>query len=56
MVNSNTSLLTLTLGDDKSHYWSSTAVSGSSEAYIGDGTPKDRDLQYRVIAVRKNDN
>ena len=43
-------------GDDKSHYWSSTAVSGSSEAYIGDGTPKDRDLQYRVIAVRKNDN
>ena len=43
-------------GDDKSHYWSSTAVSGSSEAYIGDGTPKDRDLQYRVIAARKNDN
>ena len=43
-------------GDDKSHYWSSTAVSGSSEAYIGDGTPKDRDLPYRVIAVRKNDN
>ena len=43
-------------GDDKSHYWSSTAVSGSSKAYIGDGTPKDRDLQYRVIAVRKNDN
>lgn len=40
-------------GDDKSHYWSSTAVSGSSEAYIGDGTPKDRDLEYRVIAVRK---
>ena len=40
-------------GDDKSHYWSSTAVSGSSEAYIGDGTPKDRDLKYRVIAVRK---
>lgn len=43
-------------GDDKSHYWSSTAVSGSSEAYIGDGTPKDRDLHYRVIAVRKKDN
>ena len=43
-------------GDNKANYWSSTAVSGSSEAYIGDGTPKDRDLQYRVIAVRKNDN
>ena len=43
-------------GDDKSNYWSSTAVSGSAEAYIGDGTPKDRDLQYRVIAARKNDN
>ncbi len=43
-------------GDDKSHYWSSTAVSGTSEAYIGDGTPKDRDLSYRVIAVRKKDN
>ena len=43
-------------GDDKSHYWSSTAVDGASEAYIGDGTVKDRDLQYRVIAVRKNDN
>ena len=43
-------------GDDKANYWSSTAVDGASEAYIGDGTVKDRDLQYRVIAVRKNDN
>ena len=40
-------------GDDKANYWSSTAVDGASEAYIGDGTPKDRDLKYRVIAVRK---
>ena len=31
-------------------------VVGNEIAYIGDGTPKDRDLQYRVIAVRKNDN
>ena len=43
-------------GDDKANYWSSTAVDGASEAYIGDGTPKDRDLQYRVIAVRKDEN
>ena len=43
-------------GDDKANYWSSTAVDGASEAYIGDGTPKDRDLEYRVIAVRKKEN
>ena len=43
-------------GDDKANYWSSTAVNGASEAYIGDGTPKDRDLEYRVIAVRKDEN
>lgn len=43
-------------GDDKADYWSSTAVDGASQAYIGDGTPKDRDLEYRVIAVRKNEN
>lgn len=43
-------------GDDKANYWSSTAVDGASEAYIGDGTAKDRDLQYRVIAVRKDEN
>ena len=43
-------------GDDKANYWSSTAVDGASEAYIGDGTKKDRDLQYRVIAVRKDEN
>lgn len=43
-------------GDDKANYWSSTAVDGASQAYIGDGTPKDRDLEYRVIAVRKDEN
>ena len=43
-------------GDDKANYWSSTAVDGASEAYIGDGTAKDRDLQYRVIAVRRDEN
>lgn len=42
-------------GDDRSHYWSSTAVDGAQQAYIGDGTPKDRDLEYRVIAVRKDE-
>lgn len=43
-------------GDDKANYWSSTAVDGASEAYIGDGTAKDRDLEYRVIAVRRDEN
>ena len=43
-------------GDDKANYWSSTAVDGASEAYIGDGSRKDRDLEYRVIAVRKDEN
>lgn len=43
-------------GDNKANYWSSTAVDGASEAYIGDGTQKDRDLQYKVIAVRKDEN
>ena len=43
-------------GDNKANYWSSTAVDGASEAYIGDGTPKDRDLEYRVIAVRRDEN
>ena len=43
-------------GDDKANYWSSTAVDGASEAYIGDGTLKDRDLEYRVIAVRRDEN
>lgn len=42
-------------GDDKANYWSSTAVDGASQAYIGDGTAKDRDLQYRVIAVRRDE-
>ena len=43
-------------GDNKANYWSSTAVDGASEAYIGDGTAKDRDLEYRVIAVRRDEN
>ena len=43
-------------GDNKANYWSSTAVDGASEAYIGDGTTKDRDLKYRVIAVRCDEN
>ena len=42
--------------DNKANYWSSTAVNGATDSYIGDGTPKDRDLEYRVIAVRKNEN
>jgi hypothetical protein len=42
--------------DNKANYWSSTIADGVSEAYIGDGTPKDRDLVYRVIAVRKDEN
>lgn len=43
-------------GDDKANYWSSTAKDGASMAYIGDGTQKDRDLEYRVIAVRRDEN
>ena len=41
--------------DDKANYWSSTAVNGATQAHIGDGTPMDRGLEYRVIAVRKNE-
>lgn len=43
-------------GDDRADYWSSTAVNGATDSYIGDGTPKDRDLEYRVIAVRRDEN
>lgn len=43
-------------GDETANYWSSTAVNGASYAYIGDGTVKDRDSEYRVIAVRKKEN
>ena len=43
-------------GDNKSNYWSSTAVAGAQMAYIGDGSQKDRDEQYSVIAVRKDEN
>ena len=42
--------------DNKADYWSSTAVDGAFKAYIGDGTQQDRDLEYRVIAVRKKEN
>ena len=42
--------------DNKANYWSSTAVNGATDSYIGDGTPKDRDLEYRVIAVRRDEN
>ena len=42
--------------DNRANYWSSTAVNGATQAYIGDGTPKDRDLEYRVIAVRRDEN
>ena len=41
--------------DDKANYWSSTAVNGATQAHIGDGTPMDRGLEYRVIAARKNE-
>ena len=43
-------------GDNRANYWSSTAVNGATDSYIGDGTPKDRDLEYRVIAVRRDEN
>ena len=43
-------------GDDRANYWSSTAVDGATDAYIGDGEVRDRDLEYRVIAVRKKEN
>lgn len=43
-------------GDDKAGYWTSTAVEGAEYAYRGDGTIQDRDLEYRVIAVRKDEN
>ena len=43
-------------GDDKANYWSSTAVNGAIYSHIGDGTQQDRDLEYRVIAVRKKEN
>ena len=43
-------------GDDKANYWSSTAVNGAIYSYIGDGTQQDRDLEYRVIAVRRDEN
>ena len=46
-------------GDDKSLYWSSTAPAEEENrdyAYIGNGSLQDRDLEYRVIAVRKDEN
>ena len=43
-------------GDDRANYWSSTAVDGATDAYIGNGEVRDRDLEYRVIAVRKKEN
>ena len=43
-------------GDDKANYWSSTAVNGGELSHIGNGDEKDRDLEYRVIAVRKDEN
>ena len=46
-------------GDDKANYWSSTAPSEDDKrdyAYIGSGILQDRDLEYRIIAVRKDEN
>lgn len=43
-------------GDDKANYWSSTAVNGGVLSHIGNGDEKDRDLEYRVMAVRKDEN
>jgi hypothetical protein len=43
-------------GDDKANYWSSTAVNGAIYSYIGDGTQKDRDMEFSVIAVRRDEN
>ena len=42
-------------GDAAANYWSSTTA-GTTTAWTGGGEEKDRDLEYRVIAVRKNDN
>ena len=41
--------------DAAANYWSSTTA-GTTTAWTGGGEEKDRDLEYRVIAVRKNDN
>lgn len=44
------------VGDNEANYWSSTAVDGATDAYIGNGEVRDRDSEYRVIAVRKDEN
>lgn len=41
-------------GDDKANYWSSTTA-GTTTAWTGGKEEKDRDLEYRVIAVRMDE-
>ena len=41
-------------GDDKANYWSSTTA-GTTTAWTGGAEEKDRDLEYRVIAVRRDE-
>ena len=42
-------------GDNKANYWSSTTA-GTTTAWTGGPEEKDRDLEYRVIAVRRDEN
>lgn len=42
-------------GDAAANYWSSTTA-GTTTAWTGGQEEKDRDLEYRVIAVRKDEN
>lgn len=42
-------------GDVAANYWSSTTA-GTTTAWTGGAEEKDRDLEYQVIAVRKNEN
>ena len=42
-------------GDAAANYWSSTTA-GTTTAWTGGAEEKDRDLEYRVIAVRKDEN
>ena len=42
--------------DSAADYWSSTIGTSNTTAFIGSGAEKDRDLEFKVIAVRVNEN
>jgi hypothetical protein len=42
--------------DSAADYWSSTIGTTTTTAFIGSGTEKDRDLEFKVIAARVNVN